>query len=106
MLVAAGAIWTGRDALAATSAAVGLGALLLAMPMVFPPDQPDARPGAVGLTAAAVNLLYSNPQVDAVADDLDELDADVIVFSEYTPEHRVNARRSPPCEPLPPQDQP
>jgi len=88
VFVAAGAIWAGRDALAATSAAVGLGALLLATPMVFPPGQPDAQPDAVGLSAAAVNLLYSNPQVDAVADDLVGLDADVIVFSEYTPEHR------------------
>ena len=89
VLVAAEAIWTGRNALAATSAAVGFGALLLAIPMVFPPDQPDVRPGAVGFTAAAVNLLYSNPQVGAVADDLDKLDADMIVFSEFTHEHRV-----------------
>jgi endonuclease/exonuclease/phosphatase (EEP) superfamily protein YafD len=88
VFVAAGAIWARRYALAATSAAVGLGALLLATPMVFPPGRPDTRPDAAGLSAAAVNLLYSNPQVDAVADDLIGLDADVIAFSEYTPEHR------------------
>jgi endonuclease/exonuclease/phosphatase (EEP) superfamily protein YafD len=95
MFVAAGAIWTGRDALAATSAAVGLAALLLATPMVFPPGQPDTRADAVGLSAAAVNLLYSNAQVDAVADDLIELDADVVVFSEYTPEHRATLAAHP-----------
>ncbi len=37
----------------------------------------------------AVNLLYSNERVDELADELAEVDADVIVFSEYTIEHET-----------------
>jgi len=96
VVIAAGAaVWLERDALAATAACVGLGALLLSTPIVFPPGQPEVRPDAVGVSATAVNLLYSNPQVDAVADDLVELDADIIVFSEYTPEHRATLAAHP-----------
>jgi endonuclease/exonuclease/phosphatase (EEP) superfamily protein YafD len=89
VVIAAGAaVWLERDGLGVTAACVGLGALVLCAPIVFPPGRPEVRPDAVGVSAAAVNLLFSNSQVDEVADDLLELDADVIVFSEYTPEHR------------------
>lgn len=92
VLVAAAAVWNGRDGLASAAAAVGLGALLLATPLVFPPDQPDPEPAASGVRAVAVNLLYSNERVDELADELAEVDADVIVFSEYTLEHETALR--------------
>ena len=95
VLVAAGAIWAGRDALAATAAAVGLGTLLLATPIVFPPGQPDVQPDAVGLSAASVNLLFSNDRVDELAAELAELEPDVIVFSEYTIEHQATLLAQP-----------
>lgn len=89
VVIAAGAaVWLERDGLGVTAACVGLGALVLCVPIVFPPGRPEVRPDAVGVSAAAVNLLFSNSQVDEVADDLLELDADVIVFSEYTAEHQ------------------
>ena len=89
VIVAAGAVWAERDALAAAAAGVGVGALLLATPLVFPPGQPPVQPGATGLRAAAVNLRYSNERVDELADELVDIDADVIVFSEYTYEHQT-----------------
>jgi endonuclease/exonuclease/phosphatase (EEP) superfamily protein YafD len=89
LLVAGAAVWNGCDGLAATAAAVGLGALLLATPLVFPPGQPDPEPEASGVRAVAVNLLYSNERVDELADELADVDADIVVFSEYTIEHQT-----------------
>ncbi len=93
--VAAGSVWCGRHVLASAAAAVGLGALLLATPIVFPPGQPDVGPDAVGISAASVNLLYSNPRIAELADQLSELDPDVIVFSEFTIEHQATLLAQP-----------
>jgi len=88
-LVAAIAVWRSRDALAATAAAVGIAVLVLATPIVFPPGQPTVDAETAGFTAASVNLLYSNPQVAELADELIVLDPDLVVFSEYTQEHQA-----------------
>ncbi|MGA9279308.1 endonuclease/exonuclease/phosphatase family protein [Ilumatobacter sp.] len=88
-LVAAGAAWRRSHALAVASAAVGISALLLAAPIVFPAGQDEVRADAQGISAASVNLLYSNPSVVPVADELGRLDPDVIAFSEYTLRHEI-----------------
>jgi len=81
------ALWLGRERLAATGSVIGLSGLLLALPFAFPPSQPAPAEDAVGVRAAAVNLLFSNPSVDQVANDLLDRDLDVVVFIEYTPDH-------------------
>ncbi|WP_040493364.1 endonuclease/exonuclease/phosphatase family protein [Ilumatobacter nonamiensis] len=86
--VAAGAVWRRSHTLAVASASVGIAALLLAAPIVFPAGQDPVRADAAGLRAASINLLYSNPSVDLLADDLLRRDPDVIVFSEYTVPHQ------------------
>jgi endonuclease/exonuclease/phosphatase (EEP) superfamily protein YafD len=87
LTIAAVSVWQRRDALATTAALIGLGAFVLSAPLVIPPGQATPAPDAVGVRAASVNLLFSNPVVADAADRLLELDPDVIVFSEYTNQH-------------------
>lgn len=86
--VTAAALWRRSHVLATVSATVGLAALALAAPIVFPTSQPRTQAGAGQVSVATVNLLYSNSVVDRVADRLVERDPDLIVFSEYTSSHR------------------
>ncbi|MEP4649657.1 MAG: endonuclease/exonuclease/phosphatase family protein [Ilumatobacter sp.] len=85
---AAFGVWKREDSLATVGALVALGAFALSIPLVVPPGQPAPTPESIRTSVASVNLLYSNPVVDEVADELVDLDPDVIVFSEYTPAHR------------------
>ena len=62
---------------------------VLATPLAVPNDAPDAVDGATGLRIASLNLLYRNDRVREVADELEVLAPDVIVLSEYTPEHQA-----------------
>jgi endonuclease/exonuclease/phosphatase (EEP) superfamily protein YafD len=87
LTIAAVSVWQRRDALATTGALIGIGAFVLSAPLVIPPGQATPAPDAVGVRAASVNLLFSNPVVADAADRLLELDPDVIVFSEYTNQH-------------------
>jgi len=89
VLVSAGALWRRSRTLALVSASVGLSALLLAVPIVFPAEQGAVQADAQGLSAASVNLLYRNPSAEPVADELAALDPDVIVFSEFTHRHDI-----------------
>lgn len=84
-----------RWSIAAVSSAVGLGILILAAPLAFPGDQPAAASGATGLRVATANLLYANDRTEDVAVVLDDLAADVIVLTEYTPEHQRRLLASP-----------
>lgn len=70
------------------SSIVVLGALVLAVPIAFHGDDRVPAPDADGVSIASINLLFSNPVVDDVADDLMARSPDVVAFSEYTPEHR------------------
>lgn len=81
------AVLARRQAMAATAAVVGIGAFVLSMPLVVIDGTPPVDE-STELRVASVNLLYSNPVIDEAADVLLELDPDVIVFSEYTSEHR------------------
>jgi endonuclease/exonuclease/phosphatase (EEP) superfamily protein YafD len=93
--VAGVASWRKRHGLAITSSFVGLGALLLAWPLVFASDLPAPDPNGTEISVAAVNLLFSNPVISDAADDLLLRDADVILFTEYTAEHQAVLRTHP-----------
>lgn len=82
------ASWHHRYALAAVSAAVGLGLLVLAAPLVAPRGRTRPLGDAAGLRVASANLWYQNSRVTDVSDALADIDPDVIVFNEYTSEHR------------------
>ncbi len=88
LAVSAMGLWKQREGLATTGALVGIGAFVLSIPLVIPPGQASPIPDATAVRVAAVNLLFDNPVVADAADDLLELDPDVIVFSEYTSEHQ------------------
>jgi endonuclease/exonuclease/phosphatase (EEP) superfamily protein YafD len=75
--------------IATVASAVGLGIGVLAAPLAFPDPQPPAAADSNGLRVASLNLWLRNPEIDAVADALPAIDADVIVFSEYTREHQA-----------------
>jgi endonuclease/exonuclease/phosphatase (EEP) superfamily protein YafD len=90
--VAGVANWRKRHGLAITSSFVGLGALLLAWPLVFAYDLPAPDPNGTEISVAAVNLLFSNPVISDAADDLLLRNADVILFSEYTVRHQSALR--------------
>jgi endonuclease/exonuclease/phosphatase (EEP) superfamily protein YafD len=77
------------------ASAVGFGLGVLAAPLAFPGPQPSAAADSTGLRVASLNLYYENPDIDAVADVLPAVDADVILFTEYTIEHQAVLEASP-----------
>jgi endonuclease/exonuclease/phosphatase (EEP) superfamily protein YafD len=89
------ALWRGRLLLVTVGAAVVFGLAALGTPLAFPDRQPPAATESVGLDVASVNLWYRNDRVDEVDEMLDQTDADVIVFSEYTPAHQAALTASP-----------
>ncbi len=74
--------------LAGVGSAIGLGGVVLATPLVFPPGQPAPDLDATPVEVAAVNLLYDNDRSADIADVLAGLDPDIVVFTEYTVEHQ------------------
>ncbi len=89
------ALWRRQFLVVTVSAAVLFGVAVLGTPLAFPDDRPAPAPGSVGLDVAALNLWYQNTRVDEVDEVLADLDADVIVFTEYTPEHEASLLASP-----------
>ena len=83
------ALWRRRYALATAAVGVGLGVMLLAAPIAVPDSQLEPIADADGLTVASANLLYLNDHVADVIPVLEDLDPDVVVFSEYTREHQA-----------------
>lgn len=81
--------------LAASASIVGLSVTLLSVPLVFSPAQSAPAVDATPARVASINLLYSNPVVGQAADRLADVDADVIVFTEFTGEHRETLRAHP-----------
>ncbi len=79
-----------RLTMAFTASAIGIGGLVLALPVVFPPALPAVAQGAEGIRVASLNLLYSNDEsnIARVADELRDRNLDVIVFVEYTAAHQ------------------
>ena len=82
-------LWRRWHAVALTSSLVGLGLIVLAIPMVAPPGQPRPVDDATPVRVGAANLLYLNDRIDEVAAALGALDLDVVVLSEFTAEHRA-----------------
>jgi endonuclease/exonuclease/phosphatase (EEP) superfamily protein YafD len=95
------ALWTRRLVLVTVASAIAFGILILGTPLAFPGEQPDPIDGATGLEVASVNLLYSNDRIADVAEQMDQLAADVIVFTEYTAQHRDALSSSPVAERYP-----
>ena len=87
-LITALTLFLRRHLASVASSLLGVVGLALVAPVVFA-DGPAAAPGAEGVEVVSVNLLYTNPDVDAVADLLVDRDADVVVFTEYTEEHHA-----------------
>lgn len=85
--LAAHALWGRRDAMALSATVVGLGGAFLAAPIARA-RRTVATDDSAGLHIATVNLLYTNGETTAIADDLLTRDLDVIAFTEYTAEHR------------------
>jgi len=79
----------GRLTLVTAATAVAFGIAVLGTPLAVPDRQPSAAPNSSGLDVAAMNLWYQNVRVDDIGDALADVDADVIVFTEYTPEHEA-----------------
>jgi len=88
VVVVVAAMWRRQLVLATVATAVGVGIAALGTPLAYPDQQPPPIAGSVGLDIVSINLWYQNERVDEIADVLAELDADVIVFSEYTPSHQ------------------
>jgi endonuclease/exonuclease/phosphatase (EEP) superfamily protein YafD len=93
--VALVALWTRGLVLVTVASAIGFGIVVLGTPLAFPDDQPDPIDGAAGLEVASVNLLFSNDRIADVAEQMDQLTADVIVFTEYTAQHQAALLASP-----------
>jgi endonuclease/exonuclease/phosphatase (EEP) superfamily protein YafD len=86
-----------RSALGVAASAVGLGGLVLVLPVALPSRRRSVVGGhAAALRIACLNLLYTNdePNIAVVAADLLDRDLDVIVFVEYTAAHERTFRES------------
>jgi endonuclease/exonuclease/phosphatase (EEP) superfamily protein YafD len=75
--------------IALSAAVIGIGGMVLAWPILFVAERPPVAADTVGTRIAAVNLLFTNGRIEELADDLGRRNIDVIVFSEYTPEHQA-----------------
>jgi endonuclease/exonuclease/phosphatase (EEP) superfamily protein YafD len=89
------ALWRQRPLIVTVALAVGAGLGVLAGPLAFPDPQPLAAPNSVGLRVGALNLWYQNTDITAVADLLESVDVDVLVFIEFTQAHRAALEASP-----------
>ena len=79
------AVVLGRHVAAGTGAVTGAVFLALVAPLAFPAGLPEPA-GVDTLTITHANLLYSNPRIDAAIEVILATDADVLAFSELTPE--------------------
>lgn len=93
--VALVALWALRLLMTTVAAAIGFGIVVLGTPLAFPDESPEPIDGAAGLEVASVNLLFSNDRIADVAEQMDRLIADVIVFTEYTEQHQAALLASP-----------
>ena len=86
--VVAVALWRHQLLLVTVAGAVGLGLALLATPPAIPRSSQAIAAGTTGLRVASLNLWFENTRIDAVDETVTEIDADVVVLIEYTPEHQ------------------
>lgn len=83
--LAAAAVVTQRWTLGAVAGAVSIGLVVLAWPLLHPPTQAAPAAGVTPLRVFHANVLYTNTRYDEMATTIAAIDADVLVFSEYTP---------------------
>ena len=95
------ALWRHQLLIVTVATAVGFGVAILGAPLAFPEPQPTANADSTGLRVAALNLWYQNVRIDEVDEALAEIDADVIVFSEYTLAHQTALEATPLAEHYP-----
>jgi endonuclease/exonuclease/phosphatase (EEP) superfamily protein YafD len=86
--VIAAALWRRRLLMVTVASAIGFGLALLATPVGVPEPSLPAAAGSTGLQVASLNLWHRNDRIDEVERELAELDADVIVFTEFTRSHK------------------
>lgn len=79
------ALVTRRRALAAASAVVAIGLVVLAAPLVNHPDPTPVDPGAPTLSVLHANVRWDSDDVVRAADDILDARADVVALSEVTP---------------------
>jgi endonuclease/exonuclease/phosphatase (EEP) superfamily protein YafD len=101
VIVALLALWARRLVLVTVATAIGVGIVMLGTPLAFPGQRPHPVDDATGLEVAAANLLFSNDRIADVAEQMDRLAADVIVFTEYTEQHQAALLASPVAERYP-----
>jgi endonuclease/exonuclease/phosphatase (EEP) superfamily protein YafD len=89
------AFWRRHLVLVTVASSVAAALLVLAAPLAFPDPQPPVAADSSGLRIASLNLWYENTRVDEIDEALAEVDADVIVFNEYTPPHRDTLQATP-----------
>ena len=82
------ALWRRQLLIVTVASAIGFGIGVLAAPLAVPDPLPAVAAHSTGLRVASLNLWWKNPEIAAVADLLTTVDVDVIVFLEYTREHR------------------
>jgi endonuclease/exonuclease/phosphatase (EEP) superfamily protein YafD len=82
------ALWHARLLMVTVATSIGFVLAVLGTPLAVPDPQPPAAAGSTGLQVASLNLFYENEQIADVDETLADLDADVIVFSEYTQSHQ------------------
>ncbi len=92
--VIAVAFWRRHLVMVTVATSIAAALLVLAAPLAFPDEQPPAAVDSTGLRVASLNLWYQNTRVDEIDDALATIDADVIVFNEYTPQHRDSLQAS------------
>ena len=87
--IVAVALWRQRLLMVTVASAILFGLAVLATPLAIPDPQQPAAAGSAGLTVASLNLWFGNSRIVDVDDALAEVDADVIVFNEYTRTHQA-----------------
>ncbi len=92
--VIAVAFWRRHLVMVTVATSIAAALLVLGAPLAFPDPQPAAAVDSSGLRVASLNLWYQNTSVDEIDDALATIDADVIVFNEYTPQHRDSLQAS------------
>jgi endonuclease/exonuclease/phosphatase (EEP) superfamily protein YafD len=81
--------------LTAVSAPIAVALVAMSWPLLHPPPQPPVAIGATPLRVFHSNLLYRNDRTADIAEAVAAVDADVVAFSEYTPEHSSGLLASP-----------
>jgi endonuclease/exonuclease/phosphatase (EEP) superfamily protein YafD len=76
----------GQRLQAAAALACAVALAIVVLPRAFADGPPEPRPGGPELRVFAVNLLVGGADVDEIARLAEEYDADVVDFSELTPE--------------------